>query len=42
MLTRCQNYWKDAGINDVYQTVYELTCSCLIRQRGNEQTDNSK
>ena len=25
---------KDAGINYVYQTVYELTCSCLIRLLG--------
>ena len=25
---------KEAGINYVYQTVYELTCSCLIRLLG--------
>ena len=25
---------KDAGINYVYQTVYELTCSCLLRLLG--------
>ena len=25
---------KDAGIDYVYQTVYELTCSCLLRLLG--------
>ena len=29
-----KNAMKDAGINYVYQTVYELTCSCLIRLLG--------
>ena len=28
---------KDAGIDYIYQTVYELTYSCLIRLLGVEQ-----
>ncbi len=33
---------KDAGIHYVYQTVYELTYSCLIRLLGGQQTDGNK
>ena len=31
---------KEAGIDYVYQSVYELTYSCLIRLLGEETTDN--
>ena len=31
---------KEAGINYVYQTVYELTYSCLIRLLGDCETDD--
>ena len=32
---------KEAGISYVYQTVYELTYSCLIRLLGEETTDDN-
>lgn len=33
---------KEAGIHFVYQTVYELTYSCLIRLLGEEKTDDNR
>ena len=34
ILSKDIEYMKEAGINYVYQTVYELTYSCLIRLLG--------
>ena len=34
MMKSVQEKAKDAGIGYVYQTVYELTCSCLDRLLG--------